>query len=76
MSDLDSKQGLIPQSLQQVATREPEVSGKLDYQVSKFNGENWPVWKWQISTILKAKSLLDVLDSNEPKGSRRELKTR
>ena len=50
------------------------MSEKIDVQ--RLRGTNWPSWKWQITNLLESKEILDVLTSQEPKGSRREVATR
>lgn len=50
------------------------MSDKIDIQ--KLKGPNWTTWKWQIFNILDSRGLSDVLTSNLPRGSPKEVATR
>ena len=54
----------------------PYNPDKSEISIQRLNGKNWPTWKWQLTTVLEAKGLLDVLTGDEPKGSPREVAAR
>jgi len=49
---------------------------KVETNIQRLNGKNWASWKWQITTILEAKGLLDGIDEAARKGSPKELAAR
>lgn len=63
----NASQQLVPISLDRV-----------DTQIQRLNGKNWPTWKWQLFNVLDAKGLRDVITGNsvDPPGSPREIATR
>lgn len=49
---------------------------KIESNIQRLKGSNWATWKWQLFNVLDAKGLTTVLESEEPRGSPREIAAR